>query len=248
MGDAILVLNAGLRRSSFSVFSGDLAPGPHGQVEGIGSKPRLVVSGQAEVAHEPAATTDHAGAIHLIHDWLVAHHAGEHELAAVGHRVVHGGMRFERPVRIDAGVLKGIEELVPLAPLHQPPALAGIRAMSEAAPALPQYACFDTSFHRGQPALAQMSPLPRRWTDEGVRRYGFPRISYGVHCVRDCRRRLRRGAWWWRISATRQHVRDAGGQKRRHTMAIYRAGWIGDGDPQRAIDPGVLLYLCSSVH
>src|SRR5271170_5187534 len=99
MGDAILVLNAGSSSIKFSVFSADLAPGPHGQVEGIGTGARLVVGGKP--ASEPKVA-DHAGAIRLIHDWLTAHHAGEHDVAAVGHRVVHGGLEFEAPVRIDA--------------------------------------------------------------------------------------------------------------------------------------------------
>jgi acetate kinase len=243
MGDAILVLNAGSSSIKFSVFSGDLAPGPNGEMEGIGSKPRLLISGQPEVAHEPAATTDHAGAIRLIHDWLAVHHAGEHELAAVGHRVVHGGMTFERPVRIDAAALKGIEELVPLAPLHQPPALAGIRAMSEAAPALPQYACFDTSFHRGQPALAQLFALPRRWTDEGIRRYGFHGISYEyiasvlppeLAAGRVVVAHLGNGASMCAMRA---------GKSVATTMSFTALDGLPMGTRSGAIDPGVLLYL-----
>ena len=243
MDGAILVLNAGSSSIKFSVFSADLVPGPHGQVEGIGTAPRLVVSGQPDVVQQPTATTDHAGAIRIIHDWLVAHHAGEHELAAVGHRVVHDGMIFDQPVRIDAAVLKGIEELVPLAPLHQPPAVAGIRAMSEAAPALPQYACFDTSFHRGQPALAQLFALPRRWTDEGVRRYGFHGISYEyiasvlppeIAAGRVVVAHLGNGASMCAMQA---------GKSVATTMAFTALDGLVMGTRSGAIDPGVLLYL-----
>ena len=243
MNGAILVLNAGSSSIKFSVFTADLVPGPHGQVEGIGTKPRLQIGGQPDAAKEAASVTDHAGAIRLIHDWLVAHHAGEHDLAAVGHRVVHGGMTFDRPVRIDAGVIKGLEELVPLAPLHQPPALAGIRAMSEAAPGLPQYACFDTSFHCGQPALARLFALPRKLTEAGVRRYGFHGISYEyiasvlppeIAAGRVVVAHLGNGA---SMCAMR------GGKSVATTMSFTALDGLPMGTRSGAIDPGVLLYL-----
>src|SRR5699024_4485429 len=97
---------------------------------------------------------------------------------AFGHRVVHGGTDFSAPALIDDKVLAKLAELVPLAPLHQPHNLAPIRAISRVAPHLPQVACFDTAFHRSQPALAQVFALPRDITAAGVRRYGFHGLSY----------------------------------------------------------------------
>ena len=243
MGAAILVLNAGSSSIKFSVFSADLTPGPHGQVEGIGTAPRLQISGQPDITPEGATATDHAGAIRLIHDWLEAHHAGEHELAAVGHRVLHGGLTYDRPVRIDAAVIKALDELVPLAPLHQPPALAGIRAMSETAPTLPQYACFDTAFHHSQPRLAKMFALPRQLTDDGIIRYGFHGISYEyiasvlppeIAAGRVVVAHLGNGA-----SMCAMHT----GKSVATTMSFTALDGLPMGTRSGAIDPGVLLYL-----
>ncbi len=89
-----------------------------------------------------------------------------------------GGMKFVAPLRIDAAAIAELERLVPLAPLHQPHNLAPIRTIMEAAPHLPQIACFDTAFHRGQSIVAQSFALPREYTAEGVRRYGFHGLSY----------------------------------------------------------------------
>ena len=95
-----------------------------------------------------------------------------------GHWVVHGGRDFAAPAWIDDEVLARLDRLVPLAPAHQPVALAGIRAVAEAWPGLLQVACFDTAFHRTQPCLAQLFPIPRALSDEGLLRYGFHGLSY----------------------------------------------------------------------
>jgi acetate kinase len=241
MTGAILVLNAGSSSIKFSVFTADLTPGPHGQVEGIGTNAKLIVGGKP--AGEPAKAADHAGAIRLIHDWLTAHHAAEHDVGAVGHRVVHGGMDFAAPVRIDADVIRKLEQLVPLAPLHQPHALAAIRAMSATAPALPQYACFDTAFHRKQPPLAQLFALPRRLTEDGVRRYGFHGISYEYIASvlppelaggRVVVAHLGNGA-----SMCAMHA----GKSIATTMSFTALDGVPMGTRSGAIDPGVLLYL-----
>src|SRR6185369_5067329 len=108
----------------------------------------------------------------------IGEHRGDYRLEAVGHRVVHGGLKFARPVPIDEPVLRELERLVPLAPLHQPHNLAPIRIVRERFPDLPQIACFDTAFHRSQPEIAQLFALPRVMTEAGVRRYGFHGLSY----------------------------------------------------------------------
>jgi len=99
-------------------------------------------------------------------------------VVAVGHRVVHGGPRFAGPIVLNPQVLAELLELVPLAPLHQPYNLAAIEAVTERLPGVPQVACFDTSFHRGQPAVAELVPLPREIRERGVQRYGFHGLSY----------------------------------------------------------------------
>ena len=108
----------------------------------------------------------------MIGGWLREHFGDRASLLGVGHRVVHGGIDYAAPVRVDPAVLAKLEALCPLAPLHQPHNLAGIRAVAAVQPDLPQVACFDTAFHRGHPELADWFALPRRFYDEGIRRYG----------------------------------------------------------------------------
>ena len=100
------------------------------------------------------------------------------QLIGVGHRVVHGGMQYTQPVRVDEALLAALDRFVPLAPLHQPHNLAAIRAVMQRAPEVPQVACFDTAFHRTNPELAQMFALPYEMHEAGVRRYGFHGLSY----------------------------------------------------------------------
>src|SRR5262249_20313261 len=102
----------------------------------------------------------------------------DNRLVGVGHRVVHGGLEYTDPVRVDREVLAGLEQFVPLAPLHQPHNLAPIASLLARAPDLPQVACFDTAFHRTNPDVAQRFALPVKLHEAGVRRYGFHGLSY----------------------------------------------------------------------
>lgn len=184
MHEPILVLNAGSSSIKFSVFETepDRAPRPglHGEVEGIGGKPRLqAVDAQGRRLVDRAVDgRDHDSAIAAIHDWFTAHVGGEGGFAGVGHRIVHGGSTFSRPVLIDEAVLAELGKLAPLAPLHQPHNLAAIRAVRAAAPHVRQVACFDTAFHATEPRVATQFALPRELADKGVRRYGFHGLSY----------------------------------------------------------------------
>jgi acetate kinase len=182
----VLVINAGSSSLKFALFKKNEASQPvaeaAGQVEDIGTQPRFTVknaAGQTLVDRAPDVdeVIDHAGAIAVIRSWLRGHYQSAN-LLAVGHRVLHGGKQFFEPVLVDAKVLTELEALVPLGPLHQPHCIAGIRAMQDAMPALPQIACFDTAFHVTQPATAQAFALPRHLTAEGVRSYGFHGLSY----------------------------------------------------------------------
>jgi acetate kinase len=186
MDDYALVLNAGSSSLKFCVFRRPRAESwrleSRGQVEGIGSRPRLGVKDAAgarlaDRTLEPAAVRDGAGALDALAAWLRESYGGSRVLG-VGHRVVHGGTRFGGPTRVEPGVLEELRKLVPLAPLHQPYNLAAIEAVAERLPDVPQVACFDTSFHRGHEPVVDLVPLPESVRRHGVQRYGFHGLSY----------------------------------------------------------------------
>lgn len=183
---AILVVNAGSSSIKFSAFLLRRETSPvltlKGQLEGIGAQPRLSARDGGggvlvEQAFGPEEVRGHNEAFKLIAAWLRGR-GHDTSLAAVGHRVVHGGSMFSAPALVDDEVLDRLQALVPLAPLHQPWNLAAIRAVRSAFPALPQVACFDTSFHCGHPEVADRFALPDALYREGVRRYGFHGLSY----------------------------------------------------------------------
>jgi acetate kinase len=248
----ILVVNAGSSSIKFSVFATagteTLAARVHGQVDHIGGAARLAASdeGGRPLADEPVAGGDHRAAIAAIHAWLGRHSGGEAGFAAVGHRVVHGGGEFAAPTLIDDRVLAALEALVPLAPLHQPHHIAAIRAVAAAAPGVPQVACFDTAFHRTQPAVAQHFALPRALTAGGIRRYGFHGLSYEYivsalpQVAPDCAggrlvvAHLGNGASLCAI---------AGGRSVATTMGFSPLDGLVMGTRPGLLDPGVVLHL-----
>jgi len=174
----LLVLNAGSSTLKFSLFDGSNAATPrlhvHGVVEGIGVHPRFVVD---DGAPREADAADHDGAFAVVARWLDESLDGARPIA-VGHRVVHGGTRYARPVIVDGDVVAALDALTPLAPLHQPQALAAIRGVRDHWPGLVQVACFDTAFHHGRGELVEAFALPRDLFESGVRRYGFHGLSY----------------------------------------------------------------------
>src|SRR5262245_61594587 len=182
---SVLVVNAGSSSVKFQIFEAYGPDAPRhlikGQVDGIGTRPRLRAEASdgsplidqsydaAEVADVPTATSVAA-------QWL--RQASDMELIAVGHRVVHGGPDFDRPVLIDENVLARLQQYVALAPLHQPNNLAVIRSLLTLRPGLAQVACFDTAFHRSHSTVADHYAIPEHFYREGVRRYGFHGLSY----------------------------------------------------------------------
>ncbi|HEY1961519.1 MAG TPA: acetate kinase, partial [Rhizomicrobium sp.] len=182
MSRCIAVINAGSSSIKFGLYEvGTESLLYRGKVEQIGVSPHLQVSDAKGAVvlerHWPAENFDHCVATHVILETGRALLAGS-PVAGVGHRVVHGGMKYALPTRVDRGVIADLSELVPLAPLHQPHNLAPIETIFDAAPQVPQVACFDTAFHRGQPEIAQLFALPRELTRSGIRRYGFHGLSY----------------------------------------------------------------------
>jgi acetate kinase len=252
MREPILVVNAGSSSIKFSIFetSADrsLSTGAHGEVEGIGTSPHLEVSDPhgTKLADAPVAGAGHTGAIAAIHDWFATHVGNDAGFEGVGHRVVHGGATYSQPVLIDSHVMAAVESLIPLAPLHEPHHIAAIRAISAMHPEVPQIACFDTAFHRSQPALAQEFAIPRELTAKGVRRYGFHGLSYEYivsllpEVMPDCAKgklvvaHLGNGASMCAIDR---------GQSVAATMGFTAVDGLPMGTRTGALDPGVILYL-----
>jgi acetate kinase len=252
MPDAILVLNAGSSSLKFSVFAAaaDLAPRASGNLEELQGHARFLAKDAAgalidERAWPDAAPPGHDGAISFLLDWLQAR-GGSDRLAAVGHRVVHGGADYAAPVRVTPAVLAALERLVPLAPLHQPHNLLPIRILAARMPELPQVACFDTAFHRSQPPLAQLFALPRELSDAGVRRYGFHGLSYeyiaSVLPQHDARAATGRSVvLHLGNGASMCALRE--GRSVATTMGFTPVEGLPMGTRSGSLDPGVLLYL-----
>jgi acetate kinase len=253
MADAILVLNAGSSSIKFSLFlakGSELALRFSGLLEGLYTAPRFAAkdASGADLAQKRWGEGERLG-----HDGGMAHlieflnaQRGADRLVAVGHRVVHGGMEFSEPVRLDAGVVAKLEKFVPLAPLHQPHNLAPIRLVAERLPQVPQVACFDTAFHRAQPELAQAFALPAHITERGVRRYGFHGLSYeyiagalpeldaAAAAGRVIVAHLGNGASLCAMKAAKSVA---------STMGFTAVDGLPMGTRCGAIDPGVILYL-----
>lgn len=252
MADALLVLNAGSSSLKFSLF-GDGEPPQlllRGQIEGIPDDPHFMASDATRVVAEhrwpKGQRIEHRDAIAYLFEWGRGGALGARQVAGVGHRVVHGGTRFTTPVRVDAEVLAELKKLIPLAPLHQPHNVAAIETVSEAAPAVPQVACFDTSFHCTQPAVAQAFGLPRRYADEGLHRYGFHGLSYEYIASLlpeiDARAASGRTVIAHLGNGASLCALDRG-RSVATTMGFSTLDGLVMGTRCGALDPGVLLYL-----
>jgi acetate kinase len=253
MEDYSLVLNAGSSSLKFCVYQRTAGKtwrlDSRGQVEGIGSKPRFAAKDEhgAAIATEalPAGVSDGRKALEMLATWLRGRYAGSRVLG-VGHRVVHGGARFAVPTVVNDDVLDYLRRLVPLAPLHQPHNVAAIEAVAGQLPGVPQVACFDTGFHRGQSAVAELVPLPAEIRRAGVQRYGFhglsyeyiasvlPRVAPRVADGRVIVAHLGSGA---SLCALR------GRRSIDSTLGFTALDGLCMGTRPGAVDPGVILYL-----
>jgi acetate kinase len=253
MSEAILVLNAGSSSIKFLVFAvrrDRLAPEIRGQIEGIYTAPRFVARDDkghvmAEKAWSDGSKLGHDGAIAHLSDFLKSR-AGPLLLTAVGHRIVHGGPDYARPVRLDRGVLAVLEKFVPLAPLHQPHNLAPVRMLLEHRPDLPQVGCFDTAFHATNPDVARRFALPAELHDAGVRRYGFHGLSYEyiASVLPDYDARAAAGkVIVCHLGNGSSMCAVAAGASVASTMGFTAVDGLPMGTRCGAIDPGVLLYL-----
>ena len=255
MSDHVLTLNAGSSSIKFSLFDAggkELAMRAVGEVEGLGggSFARIRVKSAAgekllERALEPAEAKSHKAALVVILAFINQTFP-EARVAAVGHRVVHGGPDHDKAALIDDKALAGLAALEPLAPLHQPHNLAGIYAARAAFPDAPQVACFDTAFHRGHTFENDAYGLPSALYDEGVRRYGFHGISFDYVARRFA-------AIAPQAAAGRVVVAHLGngaslcairaGKSVATTMGFSTLDGVSMGTRPGQLDPGVLLYL-----
>ena len=250
MPDAVLTINAGSSSLKFSVYGigEDDAPSlsAKGQVEGIGTSPRLAAEDAAGQMLVDRRWSDDRGSGHaeffrVIGGWLREHFGDRASLLGVGHRVVHGGIDYAAPVRVDPAVLAKLEALCPLAPLHQPHNLAGIRAVAAVQPDLPQVACFDTAFHRGHPELADWFALPRRFHDDGIRRYGFHGLSYEyiASVLPEIAPEIAKGrVVVAHLGSGASMCAMTGGSEHRQHHGLHRARRPAHGHPLRRARPG----------
>jgi acetate kinase len=248
MNGCIAVINAGSSSIKFAIYEGD-GMLFRGQMEGIGASPRMRIadaSGERVVDQSLAAEgLDRAAATRRLLETAVEL-VGGRPVLAVGHRVVHGGVKYAAPVRVERQVLADLAELSPLAPLHQPHNLASIAAIAEAAPQIPQVACFDTAFHRGQPPLAQLFAIPRKYTEAGVRRYGFHGLSYEYVASRlpDVAPELAKGrVIVAHLGSGASLCAMHAGRSVASTMGFTAVDGLMMGTRCGALDPGVLIYL-----
>ncbi|MBP7001110.1 acetate/propionate family kinase [Amaricoccus sp.] len=250
--DAILVVNAGSSSLKFQIFgvrAGALERRVRGQVDGIGVRPRLRAADAAGVvlidrAQAPAEIPDLPAAIGATREWLAS--LGGFELQAIGHRVVHGGPDFDRPVRIDEAILERLARFQTLAPLHQPNNLAPIRLAMEIAPEVPQVACFDTAFHRGHADYTDCYAIPRALYDEGVRRYGFHGLSYEyvAERLREVAPEVADGrVIVAHLGSGASMCALAQGRSVESTMGFTALDGLPMGTRPGQLDPGVVLHL-----
>jgi acetate kinase len=253
--DTILVVNAGSSSVKFQVYSveteGRLRRQIKGQMDGIGSRPRLRASDVnggplADRAYSIEALPDVPSAMEIAGAWL-RDELRIHPIA-VGHRVVHGGADYDCPVLVDQVVVSRLHRLIALAPLHQPHNLAPIRSMLANHPELPQIACFDTSFHRTHRLVADHYAIPQQLHEEGVRRYGFHGLSYEyiARTLSDVAPDIaKQRVIVAHLGSGASMCALKGGQSLESTMGFTALDGLPMGTRSGQIDPGVVLYLLS---
>jgi acetate kinase len=249
--DAILVMNAGSSSLKFALYDvGALSVRVRGALDTAGASVglRSLEGPLADAFHDrPLPVHDD---IHAQVGWIVDTVRQDLPLTLVGagHRVVHGGPAFYKPVLLDEAILKTLSLLSPLAPAHQPHNLAGVEAVSRVWPELPQVACFDTGFHHTQDRLAQLFPIPRTLTERGVIRYGFHGLSY-EHIASRLPDLLGDRADGRVIVAHLGNGASLCGMKERKsvatTMGFTALDGLMMGTRAGSVDPGLVLWLIS---
>lgn len=248
--EAIIVINCGSSSVKFALFSPEVENSVRiagGVVEriGIGAGRFSVLDGSgATILDETLEVDSHAAAIDALLDWL---QGTQYMPVSVGHRIVHGGEECDCSLIITSDLEDLLSRLIPLAPLHLPHNLTGIKAVKLRCPELPQVACFDTAFHHGLPRVAQMTGLPRRFDNEGIRRFGFHGLSY-EYVVEQVRRCHGKAASNERIVAA--HLGNGAsmtaikeGRSIETSMGFSTLAGLPMGTRPGDLDPGAVLYL-----
>ena len=251
MSKLILVLNCGSSSIKFALFETSAGKVPRqriwgGKVNGIGgTHPTCDTTASPSVDLHLDPERPYHAALEHIRD-LVVDYQGERRIAAVAHRVVHGGTKYFAPVRVDAAVLDDLRSYIPLAPLHQPFALEAIAALLEEYPRLPQIACFDTAFHHTLPDVEKMLPIDWEAWEGGLRRYGFHGLSYDYMSIALPERHgdLARGRTLvahigsGASLCAMHHLQSVG-----TTMGFSSLDGVMMGTRCGALDPGAVIYL-----
>lgn len=247
----ILTINSGSSSVKLALYEMGVQETPvlSGSIERIGLRAslfRINASDDKPLVDEQADLPDHEAALKRLFEWLENHQPGR-SLGAVGHRVVHGGPRYNRPHVITAELLGALKDLVQLAPDHLPHEIKAIQATARTYPELTQVACFDTAFHRNMPHLAQVYGLPRHYQHEGLIRYGFHGLSY-EYILQELRKLAGEEAVNGRViiahlgnGASMAAVRN--GKSLDTTMGFTPAGGLVMSTRSGDLDPGVLIYL-----
>jgi acetate kinase len=246
---AILVINSGSSSVKFALFTAqDLSHMCSGMIDRIGLQDSHLYVTDAEGAQlidEVMNIPDHKSALSQLLE-IMDRDRSVAPLAAVGHRIVHGGLEFESPVVVTEEMEARLRKLVPLAPLHQPHNVAGITAVRSVRPDLPQVACFDTAFHRSMPTVSTLTALPRKFYDEGIRRFGFHGLSYEY--IVDTLRRDGINIDGERIMIA--HLGNGAsmcalkeGRSIETTMGFSTLAGLPMGTRCGDLDPGIVLYL-----
>ena len=247
----ILTINGGSSSIKFTLFeAGDsLRSILEGAIERIGrpeASLRVKGTDPADTFSRPVAAPNHGAAVNALMDWLEDRAKGE-TLAAVGHRLVHGGAKYSQPLRITAEVFAELHRVSPFAPDHLPEEIRLAEAFQRRFPDLPQVACFDTAFHHDLPRVARLLPIPRRYEGQGVRRYGFHGLSYAF-LMGELERLAGREAAQWRVILA--HLGSGASLAAVHnnqsmdtSMSFTPAAGVPMSTRSGDLDPGLFGYL-----
>ena len=248
----ILSINGGSSSIKFALFEINDSPRRllGGRLAGIGeSRAKLIVrqgdNNKGDI-NKSVRAPNYASAVNILMDW-VEESVGKSGLAAVGHRVVHGGPKYWKPQRITPAMLEALRQLSPFDPEHLPEEISLIEAFQRRFPKLPQVACFDTQFHHDLPRVAQLLPIPRRYFAKGIRRYGFHGLSY-TFLMEELERLAGREAARGRIVLA--HLGNgaslaavAKGKPIDTSMALTPAAGMPMSTRSGDLDPGLVRYL-----